>query len=64
MRENMMNKADRLNLNRYRFAWINKFNERKYFKIQLFDSPAPTPKSANQHYKGKLKRFLVRLRSD
>ncbi len=57
-----MNKVNQVNLNRYQFAWVNKFIQSRKFKIQLADSLEPQNNS--QRYKGRLRRFLVRLRSD
>ncbi len=59
-----MNKANQVNLNRYQFAWIDKFIERKRFKIQMTDWREQEPKNDAQRYKNRFRRFLVRLRSD
>lgn len=57
-----MNKTKQTILNRYQFAWVNKLIQSKKFKIQLIDSHEP--KGNSERYQGRLRRFLVRLRSD
>ncbi len=57
-----MNQTNQFNLQRYKFSWVDRFSEKKRFKIQLTDSQEP--KKNNQRYKGQFRRFLIRLRSD
>lgn len=57
-----MNNTSQVSLKYYQFAWIDKFIQRKRLKIQLTDSQES--KSNSQRYKGRFRRFLVRLRSD
>ncbi len=60
-----MNNAKHILLYRYRFAWINNTStERKRFRIQLTDLREQDQKNTNQSDKNRLRRFLVRLRSD
>lgn len=59
-----MNKADKINLQRYHFAWTNNtIADRKRLKIQLTACREQEPKETRR-YKNRLRRFLVRLRSD
>ncbi len=57
-----MQKAKRASFGRYQFAWINQMMDRKRLKIQLTDSREP--KNEPPRYKGRFRRFLIRLRSD
>ncbi len=60
-----MNKVKQTLLYHYRFAWINNANiERKHFTIQLTDLREQDQKNTSQRDKNRLRRFLVRLRSD
>jgi hypothetical protein len=57
-----MNKTNQVALSRYQFSWVNKRIERRRLKVQLTDFNESKKKS--RHEKGRLRRFLVRLRSD